>query len=166
MKKNLSSAEWSLLAFFFIVFASLVLIAKVNVYRAEAAIAQFSQDEFLVNVSGEVKKPGQYWVSSGETVGSVIAKAKPKRFADLDLSILKETVVGPRVIVVPQLKEIRVTIEGEVEEPITLFMPVGSRISDLKSKIKFTNEADSRFFRRKKLLHNGEKIRVPKKGVE
>lgn len=63
-------------------------------------------------------------------------------------------------------EEIKVIVVGEVEQPVEVVLPKGSRICDLKNQIIFTKETNKAFFRRKKLLQNGEKITVPKKAVE
>jgi protein involved in polysaccharide export with SLBB domain len=168
MKYSLRPTGWALLVSLLLFLSSLVLIAKVNAYRAFPAIAavEFQQEEILVTIDGAVKKPGQYTVYAGSTVGQLVRKAKPTGDANLQALPLKEILDGPRHIVVEELKEIRVFVEGAIAEPVEVVLPPKSRISDLKSKVNFTDETEKTFFRRRKLLKNGDKIVVPKKTVE
>lgn len=62
--------------------------------------------------------------------------------------------------------EITVMVRGAVLAPTQLTLPPKSRICDLKTKLSLTPEADKRFFRRRKLLKDGDCIEVPKKTVE
>ena len=168
MKYTLRPTEWALAASLILFLSALVLIAKVNAYRASSAMsaAEFVQEEILVTIDGAVKKPGQYTVLSGTTIEQALRKAKPTLDANLKVLPLKEIIDGPKHITVGELKEIRVFVAGEVAEPAEIVLPVRSRISDLKSKVIFTEETEKGFFRRRKLLKNGDKIVVPKKTVE
>jgi hypothetical protein len=78
---------------------------------------------------------------------------------------LDQVIEEPLHLVVEEFSEIVVRIKGAAT-PVELRVPTGSRISDLKSKVSLTAEADKAFFRRKRLLKNGEIIEVPKKTVE
>lgn len=166
MKILLSAAEWTLLSVFAIIMASLVFISKFNAIRAADAIGKIPEEQIqiLVTIDGAVKKPGQYLVAEGAPAIAAIRKAKPSPWADL--KAFKEPIMSPLHIHVPELKEIRVHVAGEITAPAELVLAVGSRICDLKSKIGFTSETDKTFFRRKRRLRDGEKIEVPKKKVE
>lgn len=89
------------------IMASLLVIAKVNVYRADTAIRKVAEE--------------------------------------------------------PEPTEITVWVKGAVKESVELILPVDSRICDLKAKINLSDDADKRFFRRRKRLKNREEIWVPKK---
>lgn len=166
MKNSLSASEWTLLALFAIIMGSLVFISKFNAIRASDAIEKIpeGQIQILVTIDGAVKKPGQYLVAEGSPAISAVRKAKPTLWADL--KPFKEPIISPAHLTVPELKEIRVYVAGEIGAPVELVLPAGSRISDLKSKIVFTPETDIAFFKRRKLLRDEEKIEVPKKKVE
>lgn len=168
MKNSLSPSEWILATSFLIFIAALVLIAKVNTYKASTAIASATllPEEILVTIDGAVKKPGQYTIQAGITIEQALRKAKPAPEADLKALPLKEIIENPLHITVGELKEIRVTVAGAIAGPVELVLPPKSRISDLKSKVIFTDETEKTFFRRRKLLKNGEHIEVPKKTVE
>jgi hypothetical protein len=65
--------------------------------------------------------------------------------------------------VVEELKELKIIVRGAVVDPGVIVMPLGARICDLKSKVVLGDEADKTFFKRRRLLKNGEIIEVPKK---
>ena len=165
---SLRPFEWILAATLIIFIAALVLIAKINSYRASTAIsaATLLPEEILVTIDGAVKKPGQYMIRAGGTIEHALRKAKPTVTADLKALPLKELIENPLHISVPELKEIRVFVAGAIAEPVELRLPPGSRICDLRSKVIFTNETEKAFFRRRKLLKNGDRIEAPKKTVE
>jgi hypothetical protein len=167
-KLSLRPAEWALVASLLVFLSSLLLVAKINSSRAAAAIdaGEFVQEEILVTIDGAVKKPGAYAVWSGATLEQVLRKAKPTAEADLRTLPLKEILNGPKHIVVEPLKEITVFVTGAIAEPAEISLPPRSRICDLKNKVIFTPETEKTFFRRRKLLRNGDKIVVPKKTVE
>lgn len=166
MKNSFSG--WILAVSLLIFIGALVLIAKVNVYKASAAIASTTllPEEILVTIDGAVRKPGPYMIRAGTTIEQALRKAKPTPEADLKGLSLKAIIENPLHISVAELKEIRVTVSGAIAEPVALVLPPKSRISDLKSKVIFTDETEKTFFRRRKLLKNGDHIEVPKKTIE
>ncbi len=168
LMKSLSSSEWTLLGLFLVILVSLVVISKINSSRAADTLGKIkeNQAQILVTVEGAVKKSGEYWVPEGTPVEAVLRKAGVKPNAYLKTLPLKKVVDAPLHLQVEELKEIRVSVGGAIAGPLELVLPVGSRICDLKSKVGFTSETDKTFFRRKKLLRNGDKIEVPKKTVE
>ena len=169
MKEKIKSSEWILVGSLLLIMASLVLIAKVNAYRVATTISEkdLKQEEILVSISGAVEKPGDYTVLlSGTTYGEVVRKARPKPFADLKKISLKEPIEAPVSLVIEELTEVKISLRGAVVKPIELTVPAGSRICDLRSKISLTAEADKAFFRRRKLLKEGDVIEVPKKTVD
>ncbi len=167
-QQSLSSSEWTLLAIFLFLIGSLIFIAKVNVQRASDLIAQVVEPplEFLVVIDGAVRKPGEYMVPVGTCVSAVLRKAHPLPYADLRSIDPEEIITATKRMTIQELQEIRVHVDGAIVEPLELILPVGSRISDLKSKIGFTKDTDRAFFRRRKLLRDGDKVVVPKKTVE
>ena len=76
---------------------------------------------------------------------------------------LEKAVEAPLTIIVEELREVVVFVGGEVAQAVEVTLPVGSRICDLRSKVALTPESDKGFFRRRKVLKDGEKIEVPKK---
>jgi hypothetical protein len=168
MKKFLHSSEWFLVASLLIIMSSLVLIAKVNTARLDPILElkEVEKVSVLVTVEGAVSKPGEYLIESGTTVGEVLRKARPKPWADLQKVNPSEIIESPRNIKVEELTEITVNVQGAVAQSVEIKLPARSRICDLKSKVSLAPRADKTFFRRRRLLKNGEIIDVPNKTVE
>lgn len=168
MKKSLTSSEWILVASLILIMASLVVIAKVNAHRASStlAIEDLEPEEILVTIEGAVAKPGTYSVPSGTTMESALRKARPKANANLKVLPLQQLIEAPLHLTLQELTEIAVSIRGAIAEPVEITLPAHSRICDLKSKVSFTTETDKRFFRRRRVLKDGEVVEVPKKTVE
>lgn len=168
MKKSLQSSEWLLIGSLLAIMASLVIIAKVNAYRAAStiSIADLKQEQILVTIAGAVAKPGEYSVLSGTPISEVLRKARPKPWANLQILPIKQVIEAPLHLNVEELTEITVSVRGAVDEPMKIVLPAKSRICDLKSKVSLTAEADKSFFRRRKVLKEGDVIEVPKKTVE
>jgi hypothetical protein len=168
MKSSLGPSEWPLVLSLLFIIAALIVVAKINAYRASAAIAEraLDREEIVVKVTGAVIKPGEYRIEPGTELGVVLRKARPKINANLQGILMGEQIVEPREIYVEELSEIAVWVQGEVVEPVKIVMPADARISDLRSKISLTEEAEKTFFKSRKRLKNGEIIEVPKKKVE
>lgn len=165
MEKSLRSSEWFLVGSLLLVMASLVLVAKVNAHRASAVVLA-QVPEVVVAIDGAVAKPGEYAVRKGSRIEEIVRKARPKPYANLKKLGVDERVEGPLSLHIEELSEIVVSVNGAVKEPMQLVLPAGSRLCDLRSKISLTTEADKSFFRRRRLLKDGEKIEIPKKTVE
>lgn len=151
-----------------LIMASLAVISKVNVYRAASTIdsKDCQIENILIAVSGAVKKPGEYRVAAGTPLAAVLRKARPLSQANLMGLDLGSPMESSRDVFIPELSEITVFVSGAVLAPVALTLPVASRVSDLKSKVALSADADKSYFRRRRRLKNGEKIVVPKKTVE
>ncbi len=167
-KDSLKPSEWVLSLAILMFITSFILIAKIRSSKASSELdeALFFRENILVTISGAVKKPGDYFFLSGVTMEQALRKARPCRFANLKALPLKKIIDCPMHIEVEELKEIKVLVSGAIAEPLCLVLPPNSRISDLKSKVVFTKETETSFFRRKTLLKDGDEIRVPNKTVE
>ena len=148
--------------------SSLVVIAKVNVYRASAVLSLVDErmENILVHVEGAVAKPGSYLVPAGTTVEMVLRKCRPKPWADIQILPLRQMIEAPMSLHVDELTEITVTVIGAVLAPLKVVLPAKSRLCDLKRMVVLSEEADKSYFRRRKWLKNGDVIDVPKKTVE
>lgn len=113
-------------------------------------------------ISGEVAHPGTFSALPGTRLGDLVKKSRPKRFADLTDIDLDSPVEKALELQIPLLSEISVRVEGAVAAPIELKLPPGSRICDLKPKIECEEDANPQFFKRRRLLKNGETVLVPK----
>lgn len=165
----MATSQWLLVCSLLGLLFSLFIISKVNIHRATSLLPiedGISYEKVGVTITGEVAKPGTYFILSGAPLSEAVRKARPKPWADLQKIPLDKIVEEPCSLNVEALEEIHVRVGGAVAEPVELTLPRGSRISDLKTKIILTPEADKTFFRRRKLLKNGERIEVPNKAVE
>lgn len=167
MKKSLDTSDWSLVISLFLIICSIVIVAKIKAIRATALVldAELKPKSVVVRVEGAVKKPGEFHVAPGTLVQDVIKKAKPRRFADIQKLPLLAPIDGSMTICLEKMREISVRVCGEAEE-VQLRLPWGSRLSDLRSKLSLTKEADISFFKGRRLLKEGEVIEVPKKPIE
>jgi protein involved in polysaccharide export with SLBB domain len=165
MKESLRVSEWVILSTLLFFMLSLVAIAKYNAARSRALVVELSsiQEEFLVTIRGAVKKPGIYRVVEGSTLEEVVRRAKPSPDANLEKVALNKIIDASMELEIEDFEWIRVSVSGAIAESVDLMMPVRSRICDLKERIIFIPETKKSFFKRRKLLRNGDKIEVPRK---
>ena len=167
MKKTLHNSEWSFIFSMLIVMAAFIVITKVNKLRYQRELNRVGVcEEVLVTILGEVRKPGVYKVVVGTPLKDIMRKAKPKKFSNLKDLLMKKNIEESTTVVVKELEEISVRINGEVESPVVLKVKPRTRICDLKSRVTLTKEADDAFFKKRKHLVDGEVIKIPKKTVE
>lgn len=165
MKKSLNVSEWVISGSLILILLSLLLISHFHQHRKKlqiSAIKESVESQIDIEISGEVSRPGVFSVVPGTRIGDLIKKSRPKRYADLSSIDLDSPALVACELIIPQLKELNVKIEGAVAVPIVLKMPIGSRISDLKSKIQSEQDADLGFFKRRRLLKNEEIITIPR----
>lgn len=146
--------------------AAFILVAKWSAFQAASSISRgdLQMREAVVSVSGAVKKPGDYRVLVGTPFSNVLKKAKPLPLANV--GDFPGFVEGDIVLVLNEIQEIVVTVQGAVASPGGVKIPIGSRVCDLKSKIVLAEDADEGFFRGKRKLKNGEILTIPHKGLE
>lgn len=172
---SLSTSEWILSMSLFGFLLSLLIISKITSFRdldriKEIRPAKAAIEILSVEISGCVQKPGVYQLLKGTTLRLALRKARPKPFADLSRvlelnsscylevdTILEESCR----IEIGALEEVRIQVEGFVRETLSLVLPAGSRICDLKNRVELTPEADQTFLRRRRMLKDGEVVKVP-----
>lgn len=164
-QSSLRLSEWILVGSFLLLFASSALIAKVNASQAPPLIKALPaiEEKISISIEGAVRKPGTYLVRPATPLRKVLAKAKPKPFANLRSFDLDQPVETSLTLHIEELAEISVSIAGAVEAPVTLLLPPGTRIADLKAKLSLAPDADRSFFKKRRLLKDGEAIAIPKK---
>ncbi len=169
MKKSLEASEWILSFSLILILASLFTITRFHEHRKKnqltacASQALSPVEPVEIVISGEVAHPCAFSALPGTRLGDLIKKSRPKRFADLTGIDLDSPVEKAMELLIPRLAEISVRIEGAVAVPIELRLPPGSRICDLKTKIECGGNANLQFFKKRRLLKNGEIVHVPKK---
>jgi SLBB domain-containing protein len=166
LKKSLEASEWILSLSLILILASLFTITRFHEHRKKnklIACASVAVRPVEIAISGEVAHPGVFSALPGTRIGDLVKKSCPKRFADLTGIDLDSPVEKALELAIPRLSELSVRIEGAVTAPIELKVPAGSRICDLKPKIECSGDANLQFFKKRRLLKNGEIIYVPKK---
>jgi hypothetical protein len=147
--------------------ATFFLIAKKTGFSDLERLSQARQSlpvpSIAIDVSGCVRKPGTIHVAQGSTARYVLRKARLGPFADLSSIDLDRPINSSCSLNIPALEKIVVDVQGCVEEKGIIELPAGSRISDLKKHLKLTDQADSVFFKRRKILKNNEIVRIPSK---
>lgn len=161
-----SRSSWLLVGSLILFMASLVVLSQVNAYRARSILNEVGVADVWVEIEGAVHKPGRYLIPVGMTVGQALKKARPKVLANVDALDLKKNIDSPLTLTVEEWSRVKVRVEGEVLEAVELELAAGERISDLRTKVSLTPMADKTFFRKKRVLKNGDVIVVPKKAVE
>lgn len=165
MDRSLRSSEWVLVGSFLLLFSSIVIISQIN-RQKEIGLPLPPHQKISVAISGAVSKPGTFSVLPGMTLEAILRKSRPNRFANLRSLDLARRIEEPLELHLELLTEIAVRIEGAVEAPLALQLPVGTRICDLKSKVAYTPDADAKFFKSRRMLWDGEILEIPKKPNE
>jgi len=159
-RASLRASEWVLSGGFLCILVSLWIIAKVQAWH-------YSKDSFLrpppvqVVVEGFVERPNVYEIPLGTPIGEVLRKAKPKRFANLRDLDREARVRGPMHLQIEPLQNLRIRVEGAVQEPGTIEVAAGTRVCQLRQKISSLPNADLTFFKQRRLLNDGDLVQVP-----
>lgn len=167
MQKTLRSSEWILVGSLLIIFASLLLIAKINAFRSSSSLTMQrlpAHEHWPVKIEGAVKKPGTYKAIPGTQLKQILLKSRPSRIANLKKIDLDQRIECPMEILVEEISEITIRVVGAVLEPSTLTLSPGTRVCDLKAKIHLRNDADKSLFKSRRMLKDGEILVVLKKG--
>lgn len=173
MQNSIKSSEWIFVISFIAILTSLVCIARLHEHRKKSQLkvmAGLARPPLEVTVSGAVQKPGVYLVLSGARLREAVKKSRPKRFADLSAMDLDQPVKVSMSIHIPELKVVRVRVEGAVKNSVDLALPIGTRLCDLRLKIELSEDADLKFLKRRRFLRDQEIISIPRRcdlsGVE
>jgi hypothetical protein len=158
---RLKATEQLFLLIFFSLAVTFYIIAKITNFREGEALMASPIPLISVEITGAVHKPRTIQVAQGSPLSIVLGKVKLKPFADRSALPLEQILTESCAIEVPALKEIQVEITGCVDQKISLTLPAGSRMCDLKGHLSLTSEADRSFLRRKRLLKPNEHIEIP-----
>ena len=163
--RTLTKSEWLFGLAMMIFLFSFLIIAKKTSFRSLGRLHQVMQplpvSSIIVDITGDVKKTGKMNVSQGSTIRSVIRKARLKSTADLTNIDLDRVLDASCDLHIPAFEKIVVEVCGCVKEKVSIELPAGSRICDMKGCVVLSENADPSFFRRRKILRNNEIIRVP-----
>jgi len=147
------------------ILVSFLVIAKNSSFRNLDRLTKINEPlpvaSISVFVSGSVKKPVVITVPQGTSIRKVLRKARVQAMADLTNIDLDRSLQSSCSLHIPTLEKITVVVQGAIEESISIELPPGSRICDLKNCLKLSADADLGFFRHRKILKNTEIIDVP-----
>ena len=164
---HLTRTEWVFGLSLLFLLGSFFVIAKTTSFRSLEHLQLREELQTIpliaVEVSGSIQKPGVFQVPQGSTIRTLVRKARLKPTADCSGIDLDHAFEESGSLFIPALEKIIVEVQGCVEENVSLEMPAGSRISDLKGHVNLTPDADPAFFRRRKMLKNNEIIQIPPK---
>lgn len=162
-QRTLKLSEWLFLLTVLFSLTSFLIIAKSTSFRSALAVANQKEALVSVEIRGAVYKPGVFEIEQGASLGEVLKKARPKPLADCAALDMGQTINQPLVVEVCEAKEVTVEIKGWVKEGLTLTIPAGTRVCDLKNFLELLDDTDRTFFKSRKLLRNGDVISIPKR---
>ncbi|MBI3900668.1 MAG: SLBB domain-containing protein [Chlamydiia bacterium] len=165
---DVKHSEWVLAVSFSLFLFTLILISQLHdsakssklqkIYRDRSRLANTS---CTVTVSGAVEHPGSYVVPIGAPIAYILKKTRPTRFANLRDLVKDQEIRGDCSLHIEELSTIFVSVEGAVLEPCTLELPIKTRICQLKTKIRSAPHANLDFFKKRRLLKDGERVHIP-----
>jgi hypothetical protein len=157
------ASEWILAGSFVLILLSLFAIAKIQAWQygkgSECALVTFVP----VKIEGCVKRPGTYEFPIGTPLKEILHKARPDRFANLRSIDPESVLVDALELTLPKLESLKISVTGAVAKNETIEVLPGTKLCQLKAKIALTEDADLTFFKKRRLLADGEVVNVPQK---
>jgi len=159
----LRSAEWALAGSMLLVLLSLFVVAKIQARQCSKGTDNVPIALVTIQISGFVENPGVFEVARGTPIGEVLRKARPKRFANLRGLDSISPILNSMELAIEPLQSLRVQVNGAVEKSELLEVPLGTRICHLKQNLSLAKSADVSFFKKRRLLSDGDVIEIPEK---
>lgn len=124
---------------------------------------QIPQKTISVRIVGAVPIEKTVVFSSGSTIGDLQALGLHGNEADLEKLNIDEK-LKPGLFIMPTRGKCSIWVQGEVEKCGLYLISEGVKFKDLVDYIALKNDADIRYFTRKRrLVLEGETVTVPKK---
>ena len=145
------------------------MIAQYHAHRRASKLNFFLdsvEPMAVVSIDGAVLKPGSYSVPLGTRLGEAIKKSRPKRFADLrsvDAAFLVNADIS---LSIAELSAIRIRIFGPGVDEAEFEVPTGTRVCDLRAKIRWLPRGDRGVLKSRRMLKDGEEIYISEKGLD
>lgn len=133
--QTLGRSEWMAIASLLFILASFFLVSKINAARNVSPIINSclpANPHCFVTIQGAVARPGTYEVPIGTPLKKVIRKSRPSLYADFRSIDLEKRINASVSLEIEKLKEIEICVKGEGFDRISLSVPVGTRVCDLK----------------------------------
>jgi hypothetical protein len=144
-------------------------LTAITHFKSNALPEVLDQPHYIFNpeievwIEGAVKNPGKFKMKRGEKVEDLLERAQPTKEADLSQIRQKTKLKKGQKLNIPALAMITVHIQGAVKQSVSLTIPKGTVLEDLISKIKFEKDANIEKLKKKRVLKEGEVIKVSKK---
>jgi hypothetical protein len=157
----LRASEWILAGSFVLILLSLFAIAKIQAWQygqgSECALVPIA----TVKIEGCVQRPGTYEFPVGTPLKEILHKARPDRFANLRSIDPEAVLIGALELTIPKLECLKISVTGAVAKNETIEVLPGTKLCQLKPKIALIEDTDLTFFKKRRLLVDGEVIEVP-----
>lgn len=160
---SLRSTEWALAGSLLLVLLSLFVVAKIQAKHCSKGTDSISIALVTIQIAGFVERPGVFEVARGTPFEEVLRKARPKRFANLRGLDPMSPLLQSMELTIEPLQSLRVQVQGAVAKPELIEVAPGTRICHLKQIISLAESADLTFFKKRRLLADGDVIDIPEK---
>lgn len=142
---------------------SFVVLAYLNrEHHSIPPATQFPIPEIEVFVEGAVEKPGRLFIKKGSLVKDLLAQIKLTPDADISSLNPDSKLRNGKRIKIPST-QINIHISGAVAHPGWHNLPVNTRLADLPKHIELQEDADLKFFKKRRKLKDGETLIIPQK---
>jgi len=158
-KGKLLRSEWTVILSLLCVMLSLSVIAKMKTLDcSEQLLTPPSQGHKMceVVIDGAVSKPGTFHVPPGTLLTKVLKKSglcPNSNLRDLDLNQRVEESIH---IHIGEISELSVTLEKEGEELVHFTVPLGTKVSDLKSFGVCSKKEAQQLFKSRRPVRDGD----------
>lgn len=161
MERNLGYClyvrEWLVVYLFLFLLISLTVLSFT---KKNSLIAP--QKTITVTVIGCVENEMKLEMHPLSTVADLLCKVTLCEDADCGKLIISEQ-VRPGLFIIPKRGKISIYVTGEVEKRGLYYLEESCRFNQLENEIALTQDADRRYFSRKRrLVQEGETVVVPK----
>jgi hypothetical protein len=143
---------------------ALLLITFITyINNKDDVLPTFKQDDRVtVSIGGAVLNPGVYTLEAGATIETLLEKAQPSTFANLDKMKGKSKLKDSSHFTIHEKPTIKVYFEGAVKVKGGHKLPKGTRYCDIPHHIALEDDADlSEFQNNKKKLVHEDVVVVP-----
>lgn len=125
-----------------------------------------SDSTILLQILGEVKKPGSYEVDSSDTILEIVTKAEPLETANLKEAGQAYLFPGQQELLVPRKGFLALFVEGAVISSTMIEINENLKWKEVVSAIETLEDADLVKLKRQKKMKNFGRIYVPKRAVK
>lgn len=161
MDKELRTHEWlTIILFSFL----LILVGTISYIKNPPAPIQIDHN-VQVNVVGAVNTPTTLTVPAGTSIKEVLSKVELKPGADISKIKTTKKLYIDQKIHIPS-SDISINIQGAVSNPGLITVPKGTRFNQLNRHIKYSESADSDKMNKKRVIKDGETIKIPYKAAK